>query len=198
MNEADFAERLASPTPTPGGGAAAARVGLLASSLLRMVIGLTRKKVGVEDAAAELEAAAGQASSLSERFRALETADVEVFEGFMEALRLPRGSQEEKERREFARRDSAARATRVPLDLLGTVVATLKLARRLQDVAGRTPLAAASDLTCAVEFARAAFQAGELNVDANLPYLEASVAARATEEREQLREELEALYGELS
>ncbi len=166
--------------------------------MLRMVIGLTRKKVGAEDAAAELEAAAGQARSLSERFRALETADVEVFEGFMEALRLPRGSQEEKERREVARRDSAARATRVPLDLLGTLVATLKLARRLQELAGRVPLAAASDLTCAVEFTRAAFRAAELNVDANLPYLETSVATRAAEERERLREELEALYGETS
>ncbi len=198
MNEADFAERLAAPTPTPGGGAAAARVGLLASSLLRMVVGLTGKKVEATAAAAELEVVAGQAESLSERFRALEAADIEVFERFMEALRLPRASEEEKERREVARRDAAARATRVPLDLLGTVVATLKLARSLQDLAGRAPLAAASDLTCAVEFARAAFRAGELNVDANLPYLEASVAARAREERERLREELEALYAELS
>ena len=37
----DFAESLAAATPTPGGGAAAARGGLLATSLVRMVTGIS-------------------------------------------------------------------------------------------------------------------------------------------------------------
>lgn len=198
MNQADFAERLASPTPTPGGGAAAARVGLLASSLLRMVIGITRKRVEAGENADELDAAAASASELAGRFRKLETADIDVFDTFMQAVRLPRGTPEERQMREVARREAAARATRVPLDLLGAAVRVLELASRLRNLSGRIPLAAASDLTAAVEFSRAAFLAAELNIDANLPYLEAGVAAAAGREREGLREKMEALYAELS
>ena len=58
---------------------------------------------------------AGQAKSLSERYRALETADIEVFEGFMEALRLPRASEEEKERAQETEHSTAAQAAQVAL-----------------------------------------------------------------------------------
>ncbi len=197
MNEADFAERLAAPTPAPGGGAAAARVGLLSSSLLRMVIGITLKKVEGDGVAAELKEAAAAASELADRFRRLEGEDSAAFEAFMEAARLPRGTEEEKARRAVARREAAARATRVPLSTLETAVATLELAKRIRGLSARTRLRAASDLIAAIELSRAAFLVAELNIEANLPHLDENVAADARLERESRRDEMEALSEEL-
>ena len=56
----DFAESLAAATPTPGGGAAAARGGLLATSLVRMVTGISLQKIEAPDSE-EREEDPGQA-----------------------------------------------------------------------------------------------------------------------------------------
>ena len=104
----DFAEALAAATPTPGGGAAAARVGLLATSLVRMVAGISlqkmQAKVSSEESADErgpaiLEEAAEGALELARSFRQLEAADIAVFDDFMAAIRLPKESEEEKSKR---------------------------------------------------------------------------------------------------
>ncbi len=205
----DFAERLAAATPTPGGGAAAARVGLYACALIRMAAGITLNKLiqagaraqarapaesaDAELAASAIRAALEEAEELGERFQALETADVAAFQGFLDALRLPRGTTEEKERRLEARMAAAARATDVPVDMISAATDVLLLCQRLLELSRTTPLRAESDLGAAVELSVAVFRVAELNIKANL----AELSAGKRESVLQIWKHLAARAGEL-
>lgn len=195
----DFAERLAAPTPTPGGGAAAARVGLIATSLLRMVTSITLSKSEAkppDDPALldEVRQVGDGATLLGERFRGLEAADARAFDSYLEALRLPKESTAERQRRDAARRRTALEATDVPLEMLEAAVETVDLARRLADVGSRMRLGAESDVGGAVELAHGAFRAAELTVQVNLPALGEEDRRRVEARHEALRERLRPAY----
>ncbi len=183
MSENDFASRLAAATPTPGGGAAAARVGLFATSLLRMAASITLSKTTPEEKSTETALAAvrevsERAAHLGDEFRRLEEADIEAFENYLSSLRLPKTTPQEKSRRQRARLDAARRATEVPLATLETALQTMALCRRLQELGSTLRLRAESDVGGALELAHAAFRAAELNVRSNLPTLEDSERVR--------------------
>jgi formiminotetrahydrofolate cyclodeaminase len=205
-----FAERLAAATPTPGGGAAAARVGLYACSLLRMVTGITLAKLSKakpgpagasaatpEAAVRAIEAAGDDAAAIGRRFQALELEDMAAFQSYLDALRLPRGSPELDERRREARRTAAARATDAPVATIRTARDTLLLSRRLQELSRSTPLKAESDMGAAVELAMAACRVAELNIRVNLPELAPEKQESVVEEWKRLSHEASALYEEL-
>ena len=200
--EDDFAEKLAAATPTPGGGAAAARVGLYACSLLRMVTGITLEKIasGKVNASAgtsDLQASADAARELGKRFEALEIEDMAAFQAFLTALRLPRGTDEEKEERSRARREAAARATEAPLATLEASRDVLSLCGQLQELSKTTALRAESDLAAAVELANAAYRVAELNIRVNLPELVPEEGDAARKRWQELGSSLDTLYLEL-
>jgi len=204
----DFAESLAAATPTPGGGAAAARGGLLATSLVRMVTGISLQKMGASDSPegegesgqALLEETGDSARELGKRFRALEAADIAVFDDFMSAIRLPKESEAEIATRKLALRDAAEKATNVPLDTLAACLEVFELIDSLLDAAANeiVRLGADSDLGAALEFSNAAFRAAELNINSNLsmlkddPRLE-TLSARYSALRERFEEDLPVL-----
>ena len=205
----DFAERLAAATPTPGGGAAAARVGLFATSLLRMVTGITLAKLPPAEASAEktTPASSGQSTAalaieravesgrrLGQTFQQLEVEDMAAFQAYLDALRLPRSTPEEKERRLAARRSAASRATEAPLATMTAARDTLRLCAEVLELSRTTPLRAESDLGAAVELTHAAFRVAELNVNANLPELSEDDRQKALTRWHQLEEEVQGLY----
>lgn len=184
----DFAARLAAPTATPGGGAAAARTGLFSTSLLEMVTGLTLAKCEgarskFPDAVAEVDSVAVRARELAGEFRRLERADIAAFSDYMTALRLPKGTPAEKATRRVAVRDAAVSATQVPLRTLEAALGVLELAGRLLQAASTVRLRAESDLGGAVELAHAAFRTAELNVRTNLQVLRETPECAKLEER---------------
>ena len=172
----DFAARLAAATPTPGGGAAAARVALFAVSLVRMVAGITLEKSDEEDARTELEAILHQGEFLDGAIRRLESDDMAAFDAYLAALRLPRVSAADRTARRAARRQAAQLCAEVPLDLLGHIVQTEALAARLRALGERVRLRAESDLPVADALSEAAFQAALHTFEANLGELDAEVA----------------------
>lgn len=202
---ADFAERLAAPTPTPGGGAASARVGKLATSLVRMVAGISLEKApGPHDRGddaglwANVERVHDAARELGKRFAKLEGDDMAAFEGFLAALRLPRTSDDEKERRRAAMADATVRATETPLETLAASLEVFDMVRELVDLAGSVRLRAEADLGGALELAHAAFRGAELNVRVNLPGLRDDARGAELEQRwGELSARLEAGYEEL-
>jgi formiminotetrahydrofolate cyclodeaminase len=201
----DFAEKLAAATPTPGGGAAAARSGLHAASLLRMVTGITlaklpsaRVEITAAPAAGEsvretIERARAGAEALGETFERLGEEDMAAFEAYLEALRLPRATPEEKGLRLRARQAAAARATDAPLSMLRAARDLLLLCTAVLDL----PLKAESDLGAASELANAAFRVADLNVRVNLRELSEEKRAAAVRERGALEMEVEALHARL-
>lgn len=168
---ADFLERLAAATPTPGGGSAAALTASIAASLVAMVAALTlhsqKKKRENQDLelTAQMQAISEEARQLRDRLVALTDADAAAFERVLAAYKLPKGSEAEKHQREREIQMALQRATEVPYEVALGARRVLELA---EVVALKGLTSAASDVRAGVYLAEAALQAALLNVEVNL------------------------------
>jgi glutamate formiminotransferase/formiminotetrahydrofolate cyclodeaminase len=164
-----------------------------------MVTALTRGKPGLESESPELEErlrdVAERALDLSKRFRCLQDDDGKAFLAYLAALRMPRSTPEEEERRDRVKAETLRQATEVPLETIEAALGVLAVAQSLAALARSRRLKAASDVGAAVELARGAFGAAELNVLTNLASIQSEEERRGCEERlRDLRERFEADY----
>ncbi|RME50211.1 MAG: glutamate formimidoyltransferase, partial [Deltaproteobacteria bacterium] len=90
----DFTDEVSRDTPAPGGGSVSALAGALGAALGAMVANLTHGKGG-EDAEALLDVAR-RAQEAKERLLSAVDDDTHAFNAYMEAMRLPRRTPEEK------------------------------------------------------------------------------------------------------
>ena len=179
----EFADELSSDSPAPGGGSVAALSGALSAALSSMVANLTFGKKGYERKNSLMEEVASEAQEMKRRYLDLIDRDTEAFNTFMDAMKMPKKSDEEKALRDRAMEEAAKDATRIPLE-------TLRLTERLCELAavvGRKGNPnAASDAAVAAVMAEAAAESAALNVMINLPGIRDSrfteEAARETEE----------------
>ena len=125
---AAFVERTASAAPTPGGGSVAALTGALASALVAMVARLTDRKKGYEQAWELAATVTAGADRLAAELQAAALEDVRSFEAYMAALRLPKGSPEERQTRREALAAATRRATAAPLAIAAACAEVLVLA----------------------------------------------------------------------
>ena len=183
---ADFREATASAQPTPGGGSVAGVSATLGLGLVIMAleISLNRKDALRPDETRSLiEDARRQMQHLS----ADADLDVHAFRAYMAALKLPKSTDEEKERRKTALRAASQRATEVPLEAARHMVEALQLAGK------SAPLAHAhvvSDVGAGASLLEGALKAVCLNVDINLPSLgDAETQAACAKERVRLAQE---------
>lgn len=182
----DFAARLAAPTATPGGGAAAARVALFAVSLVRMVAGITLAKLSSDEPHREFERILKTGEALDDGMRQLERDDMAAFEDYLTALRLPRATADERAARQSARQQAALRCAEVPFALLQSIVETESAAGQLRALGQQVRLRAASDLPVAEALAEAAFQAAQHTLEANLGELQPEIAEQFRSQSGQL------------
>ncbi len=164
-----FLERVAAPSPTPGGGSVAALAGALAAALANMVCNLTlsRESDGSETKGliAVLEAAEG----LREKLAALVQEDASAYEKVLEAYRLPKASAAEKEARSKAVQQALEEAAKVPLNVAKGALEVLEL---VPPILERGIPSAASDAGVAAYMAQGALKAAALNVRTNLSSLQ--------------------------
>ncbi len=153
---ATYLAQLASATPAPGGGSAAALAGALAAALVAMVCRVTAAR---EPAAADLATAAGAADRIRQRLTALAGADADAYEALLAARRLPADA------RASAMRVALRRATEVPLDLVEASRDVLGLCARAAPQARASTL---GDLQVAAALARGALDGGAVTVRINL------------------------------
>ena len=163
----DLLDAFASNEPLPGGGSAAAVAGALGVSLLLMVAGLPKTRSGptVPEEATDLAEASARLRPLRDKLLDLVDRDTAAYRALIDAMRMPKGSDEERGARAAAIQASMRTATEVPLEtmrecqqaLAGSVI----VARN-----GHRP--AASDAVVAVELLLAALRGSAANVDANL------------------------------
>ena len=172
----DFLAALAAPTPAPGGGAAAAISGATAAALVEMVAGLSIKKSPDGAEAALQQRTAAQMATLRAELLTLADDDANAYNAFIQAMRLPKVEEHERDARSRAMSASAEHAAKVPLKTLRAITAAAEAARLLT---GRSLVSAASDLYVALRFARAAGLSAAENVEANLPFIDDPVT-RAT------------------
>ena len=161
----EFLKRTASASPTPGGGSVAAVTGALASALVAMVARLTDGKKGYEPAWELAADAVGRADRFTAELQAAAVEDVRSFEAYMAALRMPKGSPEQRIARRGALAAATRRATAAPLAIAAACAGVLTLAERLAPVANRH---AVSDIGAAAHLAGAAARAALLTAEINL------------------------------
>ncbi len=161
----DFVGATASKEPTPGGGAIAALTAATGAALAEMVANLTCNKKGYEDVQSDMEYLRVQAEAVRERMLVLAQADTDVFNVFMNALGLPKDTDEEKAKRTAAIQKAYKDAAMVPFEI-GNVAAKIFALAELAVRKGNQNLI--TDGIIAAINARAAVKAAFLNVRINL------------------------------
>lgn len=113
-----WSDAIAAANATPAGGSTAALVASLAAALVSMVAGLTTSREKYAAVHGYAHEVLDRAESLRAELLDLATYDAEAVTEYLEALRLPQGTEFERTAREAARRATLVEAARVQLELL--------------------------------------------------------------------------------
>lgn len=158
-----------------------------AAAMAAMVGNLTIGKKKYKDVEAEVTVLRDKALDLMSTFEALVEEDISQFAKFMEAYRLPKNTQEEKQKREQVLQQALKGATETPLKVARACVELLDLVCKLAPI-GNTM--AISDAGVAAYLAEAGLRAVLLNVDINVPMIkDQDFVAQARKEKEGLIEQ---------
>jgi glutamate formiminotransferase/formiminotetrahydrofolate cyclodeaminase len=164
-----FIEELAAPTPTPGGGSAAAYAGAMGAGLVAMVAGLTIGKKKYADVEAEMQAVRVVAENLRKELTQAVDDDASAFEALMGTFKLPKESEEEKKTRNAAILSATLNAAHMPLHVAEHAVKVMGLALKC---AKKGNVNAISDAMSGFAMCRASLTAASYNVKINLHSLE--------------------------
>jgi len=160
-----FLDKVASKSPTPGGGSVSALSGALSSALSSMVCNLTVGKKGYEDVQGDVKLALKRGKSLRKELMKLVEEDAKAYEEVIKVFQLPSDTIEGKERRNQAIEGALKRAAQVPLEIMRYSLEALKLSRT---VAMKGNKKAISDAGVAALLAFSALKGASLNVRINL------------------------------
>ena len=161
----DFVAATASKEPTPGGGAIAAFTAATGAALAEMVANLTFGKKGYEEVQSEMKDLQGKAEAIRNRMLELSQADADVFNIFMNALGLPKNTDEEKATRSAAIQQAYKDAAMVPFEIGELAYQIFDLADMASRKGNQNLI---TDGIIAAINARAAVKAAFLNVRINL------------------------------
>lgn len=161
----DFVAATASKEPTPGGGAIAALTGATGAALAEMVANLTFGKKGYEEVQSEMEELQTKSEAIRNRMLELSQADADVFNIFMNALGLPKNTDEEKIARTAAIQQAYKDAAMVPFEIGELAYQIFDLAEQASRKGNQNLI---TDGIIAAINARAAVKAAFLNVRINL------------------------------
>jgi methenyltetrahydrofolate cyclohydrolase len=173
-------DALASVDPAPGGGAAAAMCATLAAALVSMVARFTigrKRYADVDDHARELLTSSEQTRTM---LLQLVEADAEAYQMVALAYKLPKGTEEEEERRHNALQRALTQATEVPVMIAEVARQVVQMANLIAKIGNRTVL---TDAGAASFMAMAAISAAGLNVQVNLRELHDEVRGHALQKR---------------
>ena len=181
----ELLDAFSSPTPTPGGGSAAALAGAVGASLLAMVAAMPKTKTGTPEERAALDGVLPKLVAARDRLRALIDEDAASYDAVVAAYRLPKGTDEEKAARKAAVARAMQGATDVPLETARQCSGMFSLARVVADN-GNTN--AKSDAAVGIQLVGMAFGGALLNVKTNLDGLsDQAYAARVRTEARTLQ-----------
>ena len=165
-----YSDVLASNEPAPGGGSTAALSGLMASALTMMVVNLSVGKKSYE----ALDEAIKQkfiedfhnVEGLKKELSQLVDEDTAAFNKFMEAMKLPKDTEEQKKVREEKMQKASIYALEIPLK---TAEKCLGILQNQEVIATYGNKNAISDVGVGALMALAGLEGAVLNVKINIP-----------------------------
>ncbi len=175
----DFNDVLASKSPVPGGGGAAAMGGAIGMALSNMVGNLTLGKKKYADVENEVKELLAKGVEIIAELESLVDKDAEVFEPLSKAYGLPRKTPEEIEYKQKTMEQCCKTACSVPMEIMRKAYAGIKIHERMGQIG---TMIAISDVGCGVAFMKAALVSGSLNVIINLNAIKDQVFVKETRE----------------
>ncbi|MBK8625202.1 MAG: glutamate formimidoyltransferase [Saprospiraceae bacterium] len=160
----DFANETASESPAPGGGSISAYVGALGVSLGTMVANLSSHKVGWDDKIEYFSQKAEEGQKLKDTLIDLVDADTHAFNKIMDALKMPKATDEDKAARKAAMHTATIGAIEVPLKVMRVSLESMNM---LKEMAENGNPNSVSDAGVGAMCARTAVEGAALNVRIN-------------------------------
>jgi glutamate formiminotransferase/formiminotetrahydrofolate cyclodeaminase len=164
MDLRSFADETASESMAPGGGSIAAYVGALGASLATMVANLSGHKRGWDDRWEEFSEWAEIGQDLKDSLLYMVDEDTASFNGIINAIRLPKGTAEEKIARQEAIQDATKYAIEVPFKVMELGYKSFELIKAMAAIGNPNSV---TDAAVGGLCARAAIRGAYLNVRIN-------------------------------
>ncbi len=166
MTVTGWAEELASDSMAPGGGSVSALAGSMAAGLAAMVASLTHGKKGYKKVSGLMDEVGAKAQAIKDRLLAAVDEDTDAFNRIIAAIRMPKGTPEEREARDRAMEEANRHAIEVPLKVLEASVDALGCVEAMVDEGNANSL---SDSGVGGLMGHAAAYGAFYNVLINLP-----------------------------
>lgn len=164
MDLTAFANETASESPAPGGGSISAYVGALGVSLGTMVANLSSHKAGWDERWEEFSEYAEAGQALKKQLLFLVDEDTRAFNKIMDAFKLPKSSETEKEKRKQAIQDALKYAIEVPFKVMETSLKSMEIMKAMAEIGNPNSV---SDAGVGALCARTAVMGAYLNVKIN-------------------------------
>lgn len=161
MSFLELMDEIASNSPAPGGGSAAAVAGTIGCSLLMMVSGLTIGKKKYADVQEQVQQVLDEAGKLRMVFIQLIDDDTDAFLKLFELFKIKELTPEQQQEMKAAEDNAIA----VPKRTMETALAAMEQAAMLAPIGNKNAI---SDVGVAIHYIKTAYKGGELNVRINL------------------------------
>lgn len=160
----EFADMTAGESPAPGGGSVSAYIGSLGAALGTMVANLSSHKRGWDDRWEEFSDWAVKGQGLKEELVRLVDEDTNAFNRIIDAVRMPKSTDEEKAARKKAIQEATVYAIEIPLETVKVAYKVFELCKVMVEKGNPNSL---SDAAVGALCARAAVFGANLNVRIN-------------------------------
>jgi formiminotetrahydrofolate cyclodeaminase len=157
----NYLDELSSSSPTPGGGNVAALCGVLSASLGVMVCNLTIGKKKYLDVEPEIKEIKDKLERAKESFIRLAQKDNEAFNGVMDAFKMPKETDEEKEKRSIQIEAATLKAAIIPAEVIKECANNISLIQRSAEIGNQNSV---SDAGVAASLLITASEGAFLNV----------------------------------
>jgi len=159
-----FTETTASEAPAPGGGSVSAYMGALGAALATMVANLSSHKRGWDDRWEEFSDWAEKGKEKYVELLKLIDEDTNAFNKIMDAFKLPKNTEEEKEARKKAIQEATKFAIEIPFKVMKTAYESMDVIKAMAEIGNPNSV---SDAGVGALAARSAVKGAFLNVKIN-------------------------------
>jgi formiminotetrahydrofolate cyclodeaminase len=165
MEVNEFLDELASDSPAPGGGSVAALAGALGAALSAMVCNLTVGKEQYDDVQETITVLLKKCEAIRKQLTQLIDRDTEAFNEVMNAFKLPKETEEQKEERKQIIQQAFKTASSIPLETARVCLKVLDIAQVVAEQGNQNSI---TDAAVSALMAHAGVQGASLNVKINL------------------------------
>lgn len=165
MSLRQFVDETSTDSTAPGGGSVAAACGALSAALAAMAANVTVGRKAYADVWDEMKALAQKAQEFKDRLLMAVDEDTRAYNSVVNAMRMPKKTDEQKAARAQAIQKSMLHATKVPFGVLEVIPDVLELTQAVVDRANPNAL---SDAGVSALCARTAAESAYYNVLINI------------------------------